>query len=98
VAGGGPGVAVRLFVLWREGTQSALEYYTGYLIELSLSVDNLFVSCSSSPISASGPTPSRRFSSGDSRRHGHAMIMIGLGAFLFQRFSWIVYVFGAILG
>ncbi|HET6836573.1 MAG TPA: hypothetical protein VFH24_00955, partial [Gemmatimonadales bacterium] len=21
-----------LFVLWREGTQSALEYYTGYLI------------------------------------------------------------------
>jgi tellurite resistance protein TerC len=32
-----------LFVLWREGTQSALEYYTGYLIELSLSVDNLFV-------------------------------------------------------
>ena len=32
-----------LFVLWQEGTQPALEYYTGYLIELSLSVDNLFV-------------------------------------------------------
>jgi tellurite resistance protein TerC len=32
-----------LFVLWQEGTQHALEYYTGYLIELSLSVDNLFV-------------------------------------------------------
>ena len=32
-----------LFILWREGTQPALEYYTGYLIELSLSVDNLFV-------------------------------------------------------
>ena len=30
--------------LWvREGTQTALEYYTGYIIELSLSVDNLFV-------------------------------------------------------
>ena len=32
-----------LFLLWREGSQHALEYYTGYLIELSLSVDNLFV-------------------------------------------------------
>src|SRR3954466_11501648 len=32
-----------LFILWREGTQHALEYFTGYLIELSLSVDNLFV-------------------------------------------------------
>ncbi|HLB78459.1 MAG TPA: TerC family protein, partial [Candidatus Dormibacteraeota bacterium] len=32
-----------LFVLWMQGTQKALEYYAGYLIELSLSVDNLFV-------------------------------------------------------
>jgi tellurite resistance protein TerC len=32
-----------LFVIWREGAQAGLEYYTGYLIELSLSVDNLFV-------------------------------------------------------
>ena len=31
------------FIWWREGSQPALEYYTGYLIELSLSVDNLFV-------------------------------------------------------
>jgi len=32
-----------LFLLWKEGSQHALEYFTGYLIELSLSVDNLFV-------------------------------------------------------
>src|SRR6188474_553184 len=31
------------FLWWREGGHVALEYYTGYLIELSLSVDNLFV-------------------------------------------------------
>ena len=31
------------FLWWREGATHALEYYTGYLIELSLSVDNLFV-------------------------------------------------------
>ncbi|MFL5505722.1 MAG: hypothetical protein ACJ8AU_02475, partial [Gemmatimonadales bacterium] len=31
------------FLWWREGSTHALEYFTGYLIELSLSVDNLFV-------------------------------------------------------
>jgi tellurite resistance protein TerC len=32
-----------LFLISREGVQHGLEFYTGYLIELSLSVDNLFV-------------------------------------------------------
>ena len=36
-------LAFGLFVLAREGGQAALEYYAGYLVELSLSVDNLFV-------------------------------------------------------
>jgi ABC-type dipeptide/oligopeptide/nickel transport system ATPase component len=36
-------LAFGLFIYWREGSISALEYYTGYIIELSLSVDNLFV-------------------------------------------------------
>lgn len=30
-------------VFWRLGNQRGLEFLTGYLIELSLSVDNLFV-------------------------------------------------------
>ena len=30
-------------VFWDQGTQRGLEFVTGYLIELSLSVDNLFV-------------------------------------------------------
>ena len=30
-------------VFWFQGTQRGLEFITGYLIELSLSVDNLFV-------------------------------------------------------
>ncbi len=30
-------------VFWFQGTQRGLEFVTGYLIELSLSVDNLFV-------------------------------------------------------
>ena len=32
-----------LAVLWQAGSKSALEFYAGYLIELTLSVDNLFV-------------------------------------------------------
>jgi tellurite resistance protein TerC len=32
-----------VYVLWRHGTQIGLEYYTGYIVEKSLSVDNLFV-------------------------------------------------------
>ena len=32
-----------LFLWATEGSRHALEFYTGYLIELSLSVDNLFV-------------------------------------------------------
>jgi tellurite resistance protein TerC len=75
-----------LFILWREGTQSALEYYTGYLIELSLSVDNLFVFILI--FSYFGVSAEAR---------PKILIMIALGALLLNRFEWIVYVFGAIL-
>jgi tellurite resistance protein TerC len=39
------GIAVGFggFVYWEYGAQSAAEYYTGYMIEKALSVDNLFV-------------------------------------------------------
>ena len=40
------------------GHQKALEFMGGYLIELSLSMDNLFVSEQSSPVSAFGNMPS----------------------------------------
>jgi tellurite resistance protein TerC len=87
-----------LFVLWREGTQSALEYYTGYLIELSLSVDNLFVFLLIfSYFSVRSDAQPKVLKWGIIGAMGMRMIMIGLGAFLFQRFHWIIYVFGAIL-
>jgi tellurite resistance protein TerC len=87
-----------LFVLWREGTQSALEYYTGYLIELSLSVDNLFVFLLIfSYFRVRADAQPKVLKWGILGAMVMRMIMIGVGAFLFQRFSWIVYVFGAIL-
>ncbi|HVL18617.1 MAG TPA: TerC family protein [Gemmatimonadales bacterium] len=87
-----------LFILWREGGQSALEYYTGYLIELSLSVDNLFVfilifSYFGVPAEAQPKVLKWGILGAIVMR----LLMIALGAILLQRFEWIIYVFGGIL-
>ena len=87
-----------LFMWWREGGQSALEYYTGYLIELSLSVDNLFVfilifQYFAVPAEAQPKVLKWGILGAIVMR----LIMIALGALLLQRFHWIIYVFGGIL-
>ena len=80
------------------GAQPALEFSTGYLIEKSLSVDNLFVFL----------VLFRTFGVPAEFQHRvlawgilGALIMRGLmiaaGAALIERFSWILYVFGAFL-
>lgn len=87
-----------LFVLWQEGTQPALEYYTGYLIELSLSVDNLFVFLLI--FSYFGVRPEAQpkvLKWGILGAIIMRLLMIALGALLLERFHWIIYVFGAIL-
>jgi tellurite resistance protein TerC len=87
-----------LFVLWREGTQSALEYYTGYLIELSLSVDNLFVFLFIfSYFCVRAEAQPKVLKWGILGAIVMRMIMIGLGALLLERFNWIIYVFGGLL-
>jgi tellurite resistance protein TerC len=87
-----------LFVLWREGTQPALEYYTGYLIELSLSVDNLFVFLLIfSYFGVKAEAQPKVLKWGILGAIIMRLVMIALGALLLQRFNWIVYVFGAIL-
>jgi tellurite resistance protein TerC len=87
-----------LFVLWREGTQSALEYYTGYLIELSLSVDNLFVFLLIfSYFGVRADAQPKVLKWGILGAMVMRLIMISLGALLLERFHWIVYVFGGLL-
>jgi tellurite resistance protein TerC len=87
-----------LFVLWREGPQSALEYYTGYLIELSLSVDNLFVFLLIfSYFCVRADAQPKVLKWGILGAMLMRLIMISLGALLLQRFNWIVYVFGGLL-
>ena len=87
-----------LFILWREGHGAALEYYTGYLIELSLSVDNLFVfilifSYFGVPAEAQPKVLKWGILGAIVMR----LLMIALGALLLERFEWIIFVFGAIL-
>jgi tellurite resistance protein TerC len=87
-----------LFVLWREGTQPALEYYTGYLIELSLSVDNLFVFLLIfSYFCVRSDAQPKVLKWGILGAIVMRLIMIALGALLLERFHWIVYVFGGLL-
>jgi TerC family integral membrane protein len=86
------------FVLWQEGGQPALEYYTGYLVELSLSVDNLFVfilifAYFGVPAEAQPKVLKWGILGAIVMR----FVMIALGALLLQRFEWIIWVFGAIL-
>ena len=80
------------------GPQPALEFSTGYLIEKSLSLDNLFVFL----------VLFRTFGVAPEFQHRvlawgilGALIMRGLmvwaGAELIERFTWIMYVFGAFL-
>jgi len=80
------------------GPQPALEYYTGYLIEKALSVDNLFVFLVIFHAFSVEPKYQQRVLGwgilGALIMRG---AMIAAGAALIERFSWILYVFGAFL-
>ena len=87
-----------LFMMSREGVQHALEFYTGYLIELSLSVDNLFVFILVFQyFGVPARYQPRVLKWGILGAIVMRLLMIMLGAALLQRFSWIIYVFGAVL-
>ena len=87
-----------VYLFWQEGTQHALEFYTGYLIELSLSVDNLFVFLLIfAYFGVRADAQPKVLKWGILGAIVMRLIMIALGALLLQRFHWIVYVFGAIL-
>jgi len=87
-----------LYLMWREGMVHALEYYTGYLIELSLSVDNLFVFLLIFQYFAvPAELQPRVLKWGILGAIVLRGVMIGAGALLLQRYHWIVYLFGGLL-
>ena len=85
--------------LWlRLGHDPGLEYFAGYLIELSLSVDNLFVFLLIFQYFAvPAALQPRVLKWGIFGAMVMRAVMISTGVVLLQQFTWIVYVFGAIL-
>ncbi|MCA1850412.1 MAG: TerC/Alx family metal homeostasis membrane protein, partial [Acidobacteria bacterium] len=85
-------------VFWHLGRQKGVEFITGYLIELSLSVDNLFVFLL---VFAYFKVPAkyqhRVLFWGVMGALVMRIIMIFIGAGLIARFHWLIYVFGAFL-
>ena len=80
------------------GKTDALEFLTGYVIELALSVDNIFVFVLIFAYFKVPPKYQHRVLFwgvlGALVMRG---VMIGAGALLISRFEWIIYVFGAFL-
>ncbi|HYW50831.1 MAG TPA: TerC family protein [Gemmatimonadaceae bacterium] len=85
--------------LWRlDGQQTALEFTAGYVVELALSVDNLFVFLLLFGFfKVPGPLQHRVLFWGIIGALVMRAIMIAAGAVLLERFHWIIYVFGAFL-
>ena len=80
------------------GRESALEFYTGWLIEYSLSVDNIFVFALIFSYFAVPPaTQHKVLFWGILGALVMRFVMIYAGAALITRFSWLLYVFGAFL-
>lgn len=85
-------------VWWLKGRDSAMEYLTGYIVEKSLSVDNLFVFLVLFKYFGVRPRYQHRVLSwGVFGAIVLRTIMIGAGAALVARFHWLLYVFGAFL-
>jgi len=87
-----------LFVIYEEGSEKGLDFFTGFLVEKSLSLDNIFIM-------------SLVFSSiGVPREYQHRVLfwgilgaivmralLIGVGEALISNFHWVLYVFSGIL-
>lgn len=86
-----------LMAYWR-GHEEATEFVTGYLIELSLSLDNILVIAL---IFAAFRVPQefqhRVLAWGIIGALAMRGVMIAVGAKLVENFSWVLYVFGAFL-
>lgn len=92
------GLLFGLWIFYNNGSNDALDYYTVYIIEQTLSLDNLFVM---SVIFASFGVP---------RQYQHKLLVWGIigvvvlrgatiaaGAALVQQYDWVLLIFAAIL-
>lgn len=94
----GIGLAFGSWVWWYFGAESGMQYLTGFMVEKTLAMDNVFVIAMIFAFFAVPP------------KYQHCVlfwgvlgvialraIMIGLGTALVTQFSWVLYLFGAFL-
>lgn len=92
------GVGYGFLILWHYGEEPALLYFTAFLVEKSLSLDNMFVFFAIFTYF------------GVKYRYQHKVLIVGIlsavlmraffiygGILLLQAFHWMVYIFGAVL-
>lgn len=85
-------------IFYVQGRQAGTEFLAGYLIEYSLSVDNIFVFVLIfSYFRVAGEYQHRILFWGIIGALIMRGVMIGVGAVLIERFEWITYLFGAFL-
>lgn len=91
-------LAFNVVIWWWQGSEVALQFFTGYLIEKSLSIDNLFVFLL---IFSYFAVPSiyqhRVLFWGVLGALVMRFVFIVAGAALLARFHWLIYVFGVFL-
>jgi tellurite resistance protein TerC len=89
---------INVIIYFQLGTEKAIQFLTGYVIEESLSVDNLFVFLIIFSFFKITPTQQRRVLNygivGVIILRG---IMILLGSVLIANFAWVLYLFGIFL-
>ncbi|HML78409.1 TerC family protein [Geobacter sulfurreducens] len=94
----GLALAFNVGIYFVQGQQKALEFLTGYLIEKSLSVDNLFVFIMIFTVfGVRGELQARVLKWGILGALIMRVVFIFLGAELLERFQWLFYIFGAVL-
>jgi tellurite resistance protein TerC len=98
VMGSAPQMVEGLGTVYNDGPSAAMKYLTGYLVEKSLSVDNIFVISMIFSLLAVPPIYQHRVLFwgivGALVMRG---VMIVVGAAMIQQFTWVIYVFGSFL-
>jgi tellurite resistance protein TerC len=91
-------LAFGIFVWFEKGRTEALEYVSAYMMEWSLSIDNIFVFILIfSFFKIKEDHEARALLMGILMAIVFRIIFISVGVILVDRFSWILYIFGAFL-
>jgi tellurite resistance protein TerC len=91
-------LAFNALLYWQWGSEAALQFLTGYLIEKSLSVDNIFVFVVVfTYFSVPAKYQHRVLFWGILGALVLRGVFIALGAYVLEQFHWVIYIFGGLL-